>query len=205
MKNRKDLNLKWIGLTGGIATGKSAAKKLLEGLGCAVIDADEIARRVVSPGHEGLQKVQSSFGPSVISADGLLNRSVLADLIFKSEDLKLKLESILHPLIQVEVQKIKAHYLEKGEKICFYDVPLLFEKKLQAQFDATVLIWCDLETQKTRLKARNNLSDQQVADRLKSQMPMTEKLPLATYCIDNSTTIHNLNLQIKALVPKLII
>lgn len=196
--------MKWIGLTGGIASGKSAAKKLIEGLGYAVIDADEIARRVVDPGHEGFQKVVSSFGSSVVSADGLLNRSALADLIFKSDALKQKLESIVHPLIQIEVQKIKSQLLEKGEKICFYDVPLLFEKKLQGQFDATILIWCDLETQKARLKARNSLSDQQIADRLKSQLPMAEKLPLATFCVDNSTTIHNLNLQIKALVPKLL-
>ena len=196
--------MKWIGLTGGIATGKSAAKKLIEGLGCAVIDADQIARRVVAPDHVGFQKVVSYFGASVVSPDGSLNRSALADLIFKSEDLKLKLESILHPLIQIEVQKIKSQYVEMGKKICFYDIPLLFEKKLQDQFDATILIWCDLETQKARLKARNNLSDQEVTDRLNSQMPMTDKLPLATYCLDNSTTIHSLDLQIKALVPKLI-
>ncbi len=197
--------LKWIGLTGGIASGKSAAKKLIEGLGYSVIDADEIARRVVDPSHEGFQKVVFSFGSSVVSADGLLNRSALADLVFKSEVLKLKLESILHPLIQIEVQKTKLILSQKGEKICFYDVPLLFEKKMQSQFDATILIWCDLETQKARLRARNGLSEQQITDRLKAQLPMAEKLPLATYCVDNSTTIHNLDLQIRALVAKLII
>lgn len=197
--------LKWIGLTGGIASGKSAAKKLIEGLGHKVIDADEIARQVVNPGHEGFQKVVSFFGSSVVSADGLLNRSALADLIFQSEASKIKLESILHPLIQIEVQKLKTKFSEKGVKICFYDVPLLFEKKLQGQFDATILIWCDLETQKARLKARNGLTDQQVTDRLNSQLPMSEKLPLATYCVDNSTTIHNLDLQIRALVAKLTI
>lgn len=197
--------MKWIGLTGGIASGKSAAKKLIEGLGYSVIDADEIARRVVDPSHEGFQKVVFSFGSSVVSADGLLNRSALADLVFKSEVLKLKLESILHPLIQIEVQKTKLILSQKGEKICFYDVPLLFEKKMQSQFDATILIWCDLETQKARLRARNGLSEQQITDRLKAQLPMAEKLPLATYCVDNSTTIHNLDLQIRALVAKLII
>ena len=197
--------MKWIGLTGGIASGKSAAKKLIEGLGYSVIDADEIARRVVDPSHEGFQKVVSSFGSSVVSADGLLNRSALADLVFKSEVLKLELESILHPLIQIEVQKTKLILSQKGEKICFYDVPLLFEKKMQSQFDATILIWCDLETQIARLRARNGLSEQQITDRLKAQLPMAEKLPLATYCVDNSTTIHNLDLQIRALVAKLII
>ena len=196
--------MKWIGLTGGIASGKSAAKKLIEGLGYKVIDADNLARQVVEPGHEGFKKVVSSFGSSVVLADGLLSRSALADLIFQSEALKLKLESILHPLIQIEVQKIRSHLELKGEKICFYDVPLLFEKKLQNQFDATILIWCDLETQKARLRARNGLSDLQVADRLQAQLPMIEKLPLATYCVDNSTTIHNLDLQIRALVAKLI-
>ena len=123
--------MKWIGLTGGIATGKTAAKKLFEGLGLPVIDADELARQVVQPDQLGYQKVVSYFGTAVISADGFLNRSALAEIIFKNEAKKLALENILHPLIQAEVLKLKMKHQNNEEKICFYDVPLLFEKKLQ--------------------------------------------------------------------------
>ncbi len=196
--------MKWIGLTGGIATGKSTAKKLFESLGFAVIDADAIARLVVDPAHEGYESVVSCFGTGIISEDGRLNRSALADIIFKSAEQKEKLEAILHPLIQLEVQKQKKEIFLRGEKLCFYDVPLLFEKNLQQQFDSTILVWCDLQTQKARLKARNNLTDQQVMDRIRSQMPLSEKLPRANYCLDNSTTVANLQLQIRTLVQKLL-
>lgn len=195
--------MKWFGLTGGIATGKSSCKKLLEGLGIPVIDADKLARDVVQPGLPAFNQIVSSFGTLVISSDGLLNRSALADIIFKSTQDKLKLEQIIHPMIQLEVQKLKKQYLEIGTAICFYDVPLLFEKNLQNQFDAVVLIWCDSLTQRARLKARNGLTDQQVSERINSQMPLSEKLPLAKYCLDNSTTIHNLDIQVRSLVEKL--
>ena len=145
----------------------------------------------------------SSFGTVVISPDGLLNRSALADIIFKSAQEKLKLEQIIHPMIQIEVQQLKKQYLERGDEMCFYDVPLLFEKNLQNQFDAVVLIWCDPPTQRARLKARNNYTDQQVSERIASQMPLSEKLPLAKYCLDNSTTFHNLDIQIRSLIEKL--
>lgn len=204
MKKRKDRILKWIGLTGGIATGKTAAKKLLEALGYKVVDADIIARLVVDPAHEGYKLVVSHFGSSIISPEGAINRAALADIIFKSEEQKLKLEALLHPLIQAEVQKQKLLHQQSGQQLCFYDVPLLFEKKLKPQFDFTVLVWCDLETQKARLKSRNNLSDQQVDDRLRAQMPLSEKLPLADFCVDNSTTLNNLDLQLRSLVKKLL-
>lgn len=204
MKKRKDWTLKWIGLTGGIATGKTAAKKLLEALGFKVVDADVIARLVVDPAHEGYKLVVSHFGNSILSSEGLINRAALADIIFKSEEQKVKLESLLHPLIQAEVQRQKMLHQVSGQRVCFYDVPLLFEKKLKSQFDYTILVWCNLETQKARLKSRNNLSDQQVDERLRAQMPLSEKLPLADFCIDNSTTLNNLDLQIKSLVKKLL-
>lgn len=195
--------MKWIGLTGGIATGKSAAAKLIQGLGFPVIDADEIARLVVQPGQEGLQKIVHHFGNSVLQTDQSLNRRLLGEIVFNSVEKRLLLESILHPLIQVEVAKLKQKYELENEKICFYDIPLLFEKGLAAQFFCTVLIWCDPETQKRRLQARNQLTEKQAVDRIKLQKRLSEKLPLANFCIDNSTTLQSLELQIGKLVKKL--
>ena len=195
--------MKWIGLTGGIATGKSAAAKLIQGLGFPVIDADEMARVVVQPGQPGLQKIVDHFGISVLQTDQSLNRGLLSEIIFKSTEKRLLLESILHPLIQVEVAKLKKKYESENQKLCFYDVPLLFEKNLAAQFFCTVLIWCDFETQKLRLQIRSQLTEVQALERIQSQKKLSDKLPLATYCIDNSTTQQNLELQIKSLLKKL--
>lgn len=195
--------MKWIGLTGGIATGKSAAKEILEQLEVPVIDADQIAHFVSQPGQQGFIEVVKSFGPQILTPEGLLDRSRLGEIIFKSEEKKLLLESILHPIIQAEVQRQKKHFENFGFPICFYDVPLLFEKKLQDQFFCTVLIWCDYETQLRRLVERNNLSVEQALDRIRSQIPLSDKLPLATYCIDNSTTLESLQKQIESLLVKL--
>jgi dephospho-CoA kinase len=195
--------MKWIGLTGGIATGKSAAKEILEHLGIPVIDADQIAHFISQPGQQGFNEIVKSFGPQILTDEGLLDRAKLGEVVFKSDEKKLLLESLLHPIIQTEVLKQKSHFEKSGFPICFYDVPLLFEKKLQDQFMCTVLIWCDYETQLQRLITRNSLSTEQALDRIKSQLPLYEKLPLATYCIDNSTTLESLQKQIESLLAKL--
>lgn len=195
--------MKWVGLTGGIATGKSAAARLIEGLGYPVIDADRIAHQIVGLGQTGLKKVVSQFGKVVLNSDLTLNRSALGEIIFNSVEKKLVLESLLHPLIQEEVAKLRHEFENEHRSMCFYDVPLLFEKKMQSQFFATVLIWCDFDSQHRRLKLRNNLSDAQVNSRLRSQMNLSEKLPLAEYCVDNSTTVANLEIQVKNLIHRL--
>lgn len=196
--------MKWIGLTGGIATGKSSAKKLIEGLGYPVIDADELARFVIEPVHQGYQQVLLHFGNSILHADQSINRLKLGEIIFNSTEKRLLLESILHPLIHNEVQLLKKKYKEQKNLLCFYDVPLLFEKKLQAQFFCTILIWCDEQIQLARLKARNHFAESQALSRIRSQMQLCDKLPLADFCIDNSTDLSSLELQIKNLVQKLV-
>ncbi len=197
--------MKWIGLTGGIATGKSTAKKLIEGLGYPVIDADALARQVVGLGHPGYQKVKDHFGTTVFATDQSLNRSALGEIIFSSPEKRLLLESLLHPLIQKEVQILKDKYQAEDHVLCFYDVPLLFEKNLASQFACTVLVWCDELTQKSRLMERSQLNEKQAYERIQSQLRLADKLPLATYCLDNSTDLTSLELQIKNLIPKLIL
>jgi dephospho-CoA kinase len=195
--------MRWIGLTGGIATGKSAAKKIIEENGFPVIDADLIAHQISQIGQAGYLAIVEQFGPSILQLDGALDRKKLGEIIFKSEEQKLRLEGLLHPLIQTVVSEQKAVHLKAGHKLCFYDVPLLFEKVLQRQFDTTILIWCDAETQLSRLVLRNNLSPEQALDRIKSQMPLIEKLPLASHCIDNSSTLDSLHLQVTTLLKKI--
>ncbi len=195
--------MKWIGLTGGIATGKSTAKKLIEGLGIPVIDADQISHQMTATGAEGLRQVVSHFGTEMLNPDQSLNRKKLGAIIFNDAQLRLKLENILHPLIQTEVQRLKTKYRDEGHKICFYDVPLLFEKNLASLFDHVVLVWCEPQEQLNRLIIRSQLSVEEAEARINSQIVMSEKIKRAHYCIDNSTTLENLQIQIHHLIKTL--
>lgn len=195
--------MKWIGLTGGIATGKSTAKKILQQLGHPVIDADLITHEISKPGEIGFNEIVKHFSRDILTSDGLLDRKKLGEIIFRNESERLRLESILHPLIQIEVQQQRQVFESQGNKLCFYDVPLLFEKKLQNQFFSTVFIWCDYETQLARLIARSSLTPEQAISRIRSQLSLVEKIPLANHCLDNSTTVESLKLQIKVLLLKL--
>ena len=184
--------MKWIGLTGGIATGKSTVAKLFESQGGAVIDADAISHAITRPGEEGYFKVVSHFGNLVIDEKGFLNRLKLADIVFKNPEKKTELESLLHPIIQARVQEAKANYAIQGKKFCFYDVPLLFEKKLQSQFDFVVTVWCDEEVRLQRLMQRNGLEREAAELRIRQQMPQSLKISESDYCIDNSGSEQSL-------------
>ena len=196
--------MKWLGLTGGIATGKSTVKKLIQSRGFKVIDADEISHELTSPGRLGYQKIISYFGTDILNPDSSLNRQKLGALVFSNESQRLQLESILHPLIQEEVSRLKEIYRQQKEKICFYDIPLLYEKSRQAEFDATVVVWCHPDKQKIRLMHRNHLTDEQANLRLKAQWPLSEKIRRANHCLDNSTDLDALSWQVKALLQKIL-
>jgi dephospho-CoA kinase len=195
--------MKWTGLTGGIATGKSTAKKLIESLGFPVIDADQISHKLSEVGATGYTQIVSQFGHSVLNSDLTINRKKLGQIIFSDTSLKLKLESILHPLIQTEVKVQREFQRLNGAKLCFYDVPLLFEKKLWSDFDATVLIWCDPNIQLQRLMTRNSLSEEEARLRLANQLPLVDKVSLAHYCVDNSGDLVELEKQISFLLKRL--
>lgn len=196
--------MKWIGLTGGIATGKSTAKKLFEGLGAKTIDADLVAHAVTAIGAEGYEKVVSHFGKSFLQPDQSLDRKKLATLIFKDKIQRLKLEELLHPLIKKEVALQKGRFAQNGATLCIYDVPLLFEKNLRLEFDASVLIWCDRQQQQTRLMTRSQLTLEEAEARIQSQMRLIEKVKLADHCIDNSTDENQLALQVVNLYQTLV-
>lgn len=196
--------MKWTGLTGGIGTGKSTARKLLQSLGFQAIDADEISHRLSQPGEQAYSQIVSHFGNSILEQDQRLNRKKLGELVFSQPQQKAVLEGILHPLIQKEVQTQRRVLESKGEKICFYDVPLLFEKNLVSQFDHTVLIWCDPKTQLQRLLERDKIPPLQIEYRIKNQWPIIDKVKLAEFCIDNSGDLEDLSRQLKKLVNKII-
>lgn len=184
--------MKWIGLTGGIGSGKSTATEILRGLGVPVIDADELARRALEPNHEPYRLVVAWLGESVLGSNKEIDRAKLAEKVFKSSESRLKLEQIVHPWVQDEVRKKKEELRQQNYSFAIYDVPLLFEKDLEAQFDQTLLISSSESTQRNRLKARNGWSDQQITDRLQAQLSMEEKRKRAHVVIENEGTKEEL-------------
>jgi dephospho-CoA kinase len=192
--------MKWIGLTGGIACGKSTVSQRLRELDFQLVDADEIARSVVQKGTPGLKSVLEKFGNEYLDADGHLDRRKLAQFIFNDPFKKLELEAILHPLIRAEVQKRRESLESEGHPIAIYDMPLLFESKAQGQFDKVIVVMCTLEQQKERLRLRNQWTEAEIDSRLRAQIPLLEKEKYADFVIRNDKDLAHLESEIKRLV-----
>ena len=150
-----------IGLTGSIASGKSTVSTMLKRKGFPIVDADEIARQVVEPGSPVLQEISRVFGESVLQADGSLNRVKLGEIIFNDEEMRQKLNSIIHPAIRQEMLRQKDEWLAGGANTVIMDIPLLFESKLQSFVDTIIVVSVTPEIQKERLIARNVLSEEE--------------------------------------------
>ena len=176
-----------VGLTGSIAVGKSHVAGLLRELGCHVTDADEVARRVVEPGSEGLRAVVEAFGAGVLRGDGTLDRARLAAVVFGDEEKRLRLNAILHPLIQAEQDaQLRLWESEDPRGVGVVDAALLIESGGYRRFDKVVVVHCRPEAQLERLMRRNQLSREEAERRIRSQMPQDEKLRYADFAIDTS-------------------
>ncbi|NXG60405.1 DCAKD protein, partial [Hemiprocne comata] len=177
-----------VGLSGGIASGKSTVVALLRDLGCAVIDADLIAREVVQPHLKAYQEIVRSFGTQILLENGEINREALGNIIFSQPEKRLLLNSITHPEIQKEMLKQILKYFVLGYRYVILDIPLLFETSRLTKFmKYTVLVYCDPPGQLSRLMKRDEgLSLAQAQARLSSQLPLDQKRQLATHVIDNS-------------------
>jgi dephospho-CoA kinase len=176
-----------VGLTGSIAVGKSFVSGALAELGCHVLDADEIARRVVEPGAKGLRAVVAAFGEWVLRPDGTLDRVRLGEAVFLDEDKRKFLNSILHPLIIAEQDASLRRWEEKDPRgIGVVDAALLIESGGHARFDKLIVVHCRPEVQLARLMRRNNFSVDEAERRIAAQMPQEEKLRYADFAIDTS-------------------
>jgi dephospho-CoA kinase len=184
-----------VGLTGGIGTGKSAALKEFERSGASTVSLDQVAHEQAKPGREGYLAIVRAFGKGVLRADGLIDRRALGEKVFKSPAALKKLERATHPSILREMER-----LVKGMKgVVVVDVPLLFEKKLQKHFDATVLISSDLAAQRRRVMKRDGFTPMEARRRMRAQLALAAKRRLADYSIDNDTTISKLNVKVRRL------
>ncbi|GHV98013.1 dephospho-CoA kinase [Lactobacillus nasalidis] len=179
----------YLGLTGGIATGKSTASRLLREMGCQVIDSDLIAHQQAEVGQVSWQKILKEFGAEFFNSDHSLNRQALGKYVFANPEALAKLSKITQGEVLKEVQK---QMKESTAKVCVIDVPLLFEAGWQEYFDAILLIAAPEETELARLMKRDSLSRQEAEQRMRAQLPLAEKRLLASYVLENTGTIEEL-------------
>jgi dephospho-CoA kinase len=181
-----------VGLTGGIAVGKSTVVSVLAGLGAVCFDADAIARSVVEPGTPGLAAVVAEFGPGVLAADGSLDRAALGRVVFGDPARRARLEAILHPPIIAEQDRLVAEALARDPgAIVVVDAALMIESGSYKRFDALVVVHCDPDVQLERLMRRGGLTREEALARVAAQMPQEEKLRYADYAIDTSGTLED--------------
>lgn len=192
--------MKLVGLTGGIASGKSTAAKILESLGAAVVNADTLAREVVEPGREAWQEIVAAFGSEILQSDRTLDRQKLRTLIFNNPDARRKLESIIHPRVRALAERRIAEHGAAGYAVVVYEVPLLFEGRLHEWLRPVILIACDIEIQIERLQQRDGLDRVQAQKHIEAQMNLEEKRRLADYVIENNGNLEDLKRQVKAVL-----
>lgn len=178
-----------LGLTGGIGTGKSSALRAFESRGAATICVDQIAKEQAKPGREGYKAIVKVFGRCILNDDKSINRALLGRVIFSDKRAKLGLERVTHPLILKEMKRL----VGKLSGLVVVDVPLLFEKKLQKNFDATMVIACKPQKQLQRIIKRDGLNSQEARRRVKAQLPLDQKRKLADVTINNDKDIKYLD------------
>lgn len=184
--------MKWVGLTGGIGSGKSTVSNMLRGLGFDVVNADTIANELLEKGNICFSPVLQAFGRDILGEDGEIDRSKLAEKVFQNKSKLQELESIVHPEVQRQVKALRKSLDEQGKVVAFYDVPLLFEKNLKDQFDLVLLVTCTESQQVERVMSRNGFTEKQVRDRMQHQMPLSEKERMSDVVIDNSGSATDL-------------
>ncbi|RED84190.1 dephospho-CoA kinase [Cohnella phaseoli] len=186
-----------IGLTGGIATGKSTVAKLLTERGAKLIDLDKIAREVVEPGQPALHAIAERFGQAVLQPDGSLDRKKLGAVVFSDLEERKALEAITHPAIRAVMKERMARYeAEEPDRLVVVDVPLLFESKLESYFEQVMVVYVPRETQLRRLIERDALTPEEAEKRLAAQMDIEEKKRRADILIHNTGTPEDTDRQI---------
>ncbi len=191
-----------IGLTGGIASGKSTVANMLKESGITVIDADIEARLAVEPGEIAYNKIAEHFGKSILLENGTINRAKLGEIIFNDQEERTVLNGIVHPAVRERMNEKKEAAIKRNESIVIMDIPLLFESKLTDQVERTLLIYVDEATQLKRLMERNNYSENEAMVRIQSQMPLKEKKALADFIIDNSGTLEQTKTQLSGILSE---
>jgi dephospho-CoA kinase len=190
------------GLTGGIGSGKSAVAELLEEYGIPVVSADELSRMVVAKGSDGLGDVVAAFGTEVLDQNGELDRKAMGRIVFSDPERRRQLEAILHPRIRERYEQVLDALEKAGHEVGVYEVPLLFEKNLQGDMKAVVLVTASEPTRIRRVQARDGLDETEVRARIASQMDDEEKRRRADYIVYNDGSLDDLRREVEQLVSR---
>jgi dephospho-CoA kinase len=191
-----------VGLTGGVASGKSTVSAMLAEQGAVVIDADVLAREVVAKGTEGLAAVVEAFGPEVLTADGEMDRPKVGALVFGDEQARRRLEAIIHPRVRARAAEIEA--AAGPGALVVHDIPLLVETGQASSFDAVLVVDVPVETQVDRMVRLRGMSDADARARVAAQASRKDRLAAATYVIDNTGTLDDLRDRVAEVVAVLV-
>lgn len=191
-----------IGLTGGIASGKSTVSAMFTDMGITVIDADIEARLAVEPGEKAYNDIVSHFGTDILEDDRTINRPKLGEIIFNNEEKRLLLNSIVHPAVRERMAQKRKQAEAADEKAVVLDIPLLFESKLTGLVEKIIVVYVDEQTQLERLMKRNGFSEEEASARIKSQMPLKDKVSLADAVIDNTGNIEQSKQQLMEILTE---
>lgn len=189
-------------LTGGIASGKSAVSAMLGELGAVIIDADLLAREVVSPGTAGLSDVVAAFGTTILTSEGALDRPALAEVVFSDAHSRKRLESIVHPLVFERIVDLEAH--APADSIIVHDIPLLAEGGRAGEFDAVIVVDAEPQAQLARMVEYRAMSVADAKARMAAQASRAERLAIATFVVDNNGTLADLRRQVEGVWEQLL-
>nr|WP_318835948.1 dephospho-CoA kinase [Desulfuromonas versatilis] len=192
-----------LGVTGGIASGKSTVAQVFRELGAIVVSADELARQAVLPGTPALRQLVERFGPQVLCADGTLDRAALSRIVFADPRARQDLNRITHPAIAALAEKRLAELRRQNPLLVVYEAPLLFEAGAEGRVDAVLSVIIDERLQLNRLMARDRSGPEAAQARIAAQMPQSEKAARSDYLIDNSGSLEQLRQQVQALWSQL--
>ena len=190
-----------VGLTGGVASGKSTVSAMLAELGAVVIDADALAREVVQAGTPGFDRVVAEFGPEIVGADGQLDRPALGHLVFADDAARKRLEAIVHPLVFERYAELEASAPEGA--LVVHDIPLLAESGRASDFDAVIVVDASRETQVDRMTRDRGWSVEDAESRIAAQASREDRLAIATHVIDNTGTLEALRSRVEEIYREL--
>ncbi|MBR0602879.1 dephospho-CoA kinase [Bacillus safensis] len=186
-----------IGLTGGIASGKSTVSQMIKEQGIRVVDADVIAKEAVAKGTTALQQIVQTFGEDVLLPNGELNRQQLGAIIFSDEGKRKQLNAIVHPEVRKEMLKQRDEGVSQQETFVVLDIPLLFESQLESLVDRIIVVYTTPELQLSRLMNRNDLSEEEALNRIHSQQSLEEKCKKADRVIENTQDLAFIRKQLQ--------
>jgi dephospho-CoA kinase len=195
--------VKLVGLTGGIASGKSTVASILRRLGAAIVNADELAREVVEPEQDAWKEIIETFGHDILRADKTLDRKKLRTLVFDRPEARKQLEAIIHPRVRALAERKINALKAAGSPVIVYEVPLLFEGQIHLWLRPVILVACDVRTQKKRLLERDQLTESEAEKHIASQMSLEEKRKLADYVIENNGSLADLEQQVRSVLHKI--